>query len=493
MAPAPTLTSCEAGVRLAKSKLSTSTARRSCRGRSDAAPVPSPCRTTVRIALLSLAIACWGATAARGTPPTHVYPSRMVVEGQTAYVAWGGDDRQPRPIWAIDVPTGEKRWILPKHYQRWRPPHVARGRMFVDLPEGPHERRITLHVIDLGTGEVENRIPPRRNADWPDGPPVGNEDFYVTEKGAIIDCRTAEKIGYLDHPHNFGAAILQGRLYTLSGVGRDPPQLTARIIDLARNRVEASYLLPPGQPAPSRRFQCYGGDIRLLAARNTTGYFLEGTTFGGWLFAFDFATAKTDWRLELPVSGQCQAAWLDDQTLALPSDTCRFNPATVDVAQGKRVDRSPWGPTADRENDPANVLHGARACVSGEHAVAMVSSDSSLTCLNESDGKLRWRHELPEDLRATTPDLAICASHVVLLTPKGLLTADIETGAATLIEYPERSPQGDHRAFGYTLLTVVVAACGAACWWLVVRKRRANQCHRQRENGEKTSMGPCRR
>jgi hypothetical protein len=62
-----------------------------------------------------------------------------------------------------------------------------------------------------------------------------------------------------------------------------------------------------------------------------------------------------------------------------------------------------------------------------------------MACLDKSDGRIRWRHELPKDLHQgfSAAELAIGGGHVVVLTPKGLLRASVETGALSEIARPK--------------------------------------------------------
>lgn len=342
--------------------------------------------------------------------------------------------------------------------------------MFIDLLGGPPGE--SLHVIDLATGEVERTILVKKNPFPAYSHAIGNNEFYVTEYGNIVDCRTRKKIGKLDHGHQFGAVIHKGKLTTLSGVGREPVEFTARIVDLATNRVEAAFSVAADELRPARVF--WRGGVRLVAARKTTGYFTEETATELCLFAFDFATAKTQWRLELPHRLEYEAFWLDDNTLALPNAREQLEPVRVDVTRGKRLDEGGWGFDADTENR----LGGLRGCVHGEHVIAFVSGDYWLVCLNESDGGERWRYELAEELRnrgIKSSDLAVCAGHVLLLTPKGLLRTNIETGTSIMIERPAavRHPSGHALLWVLLVLILVVTlVCSIAWGWFVVNRRK---------------------
>jgi hypothetical protein len=194
---------------------------------------------TQKTILLSLGTILLGHLPAYATPPSIRYPSAMAVRGSTAYVAWGGTESEsrpggdePRPIWAVDLATGKLLWSLPgPHFAREHGLHVAQGRMFVRLAANPPG----MSVVDLRSGKIETTIAERPST-W--RPAIGNDDYYVTEYGTIIDCRTGQKVAALDHAPIHGTAICAGRLFTLTGIWHGTDGVTARIVDLATGTVD---------------------------------------------------------------------------------------------------------------------------------------------------------------------------------------------------------------------------------------------------------------
>lgn len=176
----------------------------------------------------------------------------------------------------------------------------------------------------------------------------------------------------------------------------------------------------------------------MVAARDTTGYFAEHDS--AWanhaLYAFDFAAGKTKWRV-VPVLGYGEernpAVWSDERTLTFRSKSPDIERIIIDVVEGKRVDdwkkpARPW----------LTWPEGVRGWAEGEKVVALISSPHDLVCLDASDGRVRWKKCLPDEQRMVpfnSSHIGVGAGYVALVTPRGLLRTNIETGESKLTEH----------------------------------------------------------